>query len=155
MQEEIIKIYTDGACQPSNPGPGGCACIMMYKNHRKEISVGFHESTNARMELMAVIVALEALKKKDIKVQIYADATYVVNSFNKGWVFGWEKERFKGRINSDLWIRLLNAYRQCKEVEFIWVKGHSGILENENCDKLATTAAANPVMPDIGYNKKS
>lgn len=149
--EEVVKIYTDGACRPSNPGPGGCACVMIYKGHRKELSLGFLLSTNSRMELMAAIMALESMKKKDIKVVVNADAKYVVDSVNKGWVFGWEKDEFRGRLNADLWKRFLVAYRTFKEIEFVWVKGHNGDTENEKCDKLANAAAGNPTLKDDGY----
>jgi ribonuclease HI len=154
--EEVVNIYTDGACRPSNPGPGGCACIMLYKEHRKEITMAFKESTNSRMELMAVILALESMKKKNVPIRIHADANYIVNSVKKGWLFNWEKENFYGRLNSDLWKRFLKIYRTfTSTIDFIWVKGHSGVLENENCDKLANKAAtSNSNNIDVGYNKK-
>lgn len=152
--EELIKIYTDGGCRPTNPGPGGCASVMIYKGKTKEISFGFKNSTNARMELMAVIKALESMKRSDIKIELHADSTYIVDSVNKKWVFKWEKENFAGRTNADLWMRFLVIYRSFKDIEFIWVKAHNGHTENERCDKLATHAAKNPTLDDDGYIKK-
>ena len=154
--EELITIYTDGACRPSNPGPGGCACILLYKGNRKELTLSFKETTNSRMELMAVIMALEALKKKDIKIQIHADATYKIKSITKKWVYTWEKEKWRGRLNADLWKRFLAIHRTfTNTVEFIWVKGHTGDVENENCDKLANGAACGSEIIDTGYISKS
>ncbi|HEY6160811.1 MAG TPA: RNase H family protein, partial [Bacteroidia bacterium] len=102
----MIAIYTDGASR-GNPGPGGYGVVMKYGDHRKEISEGFRLTTNNRMELLSVIVALEALKKPGTPVTIYSDSKYVVDSVEKGWVFGWEKKNFAKKMNSDLWQRFL------------------------------------------------
>jgi|ERR1035437_3938589 ribonuclease HI len=152
-----IKIYSDGACS-GNPGSGGCACILLYKEHRKEFAESYVHTTNNRMELRAVILGLSNLKAKDKKVIIYSDSTYVVNSINKGWVFDWEKKKFHNRTNSDLWIEFLKLYREFKEIEMVWVKGHNGDEENENCDVLATSIIKNSSISkkeDVGYVEKS
>ena len=134
---EII-IYTDGAAS-GNPGPGGLGVVLKSGVHRKEISVGFRHTTNNRMELLAVILGLEALKLPDMNVTIYSDSRYVVDAIEKGWVFGWEKKRFKDKKNPDLWKRLLQIYRK-HQVKLIWIKGHANIPENERCDELAVQA---------------
>ena len=134
-----IIIYTDGASR-GNPGPGGYGVVMKYGAHRKEISQGFRKTTNNRMELLAVIVALEALKKDFLDVHIYTDSQYVQRAITEKWVFGWEKKGFKGKKNSDLWRRFLPSYRR-QRVTMHWVKGHDGVPENERCDELATQAA--------------
>jgi ribonuclease HI len=145
-----IVIYTDGAAR-GNPGPGGLGVVMMFGKHRKEISRGFGLTTNNRMELLAVIMGLEALKRTDLKVKIYTDSRYVSDSVNKGWVFGWEAKRFKKKKNVDLWVRFLEVYRK-HAVKFIWVKGHANIPENERCDQLAVEAShAADLEEDSGY----
>ena len=145
-----ISIYTDGAAQ-GNPGKGGYGAILMAGNHKKELSQGFTLTTNNRMELLAVIVALEALKKANSKVTVYSDSKYVVDSIEKGWVFGWEKKAFKGKKNIDLWKRFLIIYQK-HQIKFVWVKGHAGNLYNERCDQLAVKAAASAnLIDDIGY----
>lgn len=141
MDTDII-IYTDGAAS-GNPGPGGCGVVLRAGIHRKELSLGFRRTTNNRMELLAVIMGLEALKTPNLQVTIYSDSRYVVDSVEKGWVFGWEKKGFKDRKNADLWKRFLLVYRKHK-VKFIWIKGHSEIPENERCDELAVQAAKGP-----------
>ena len=146
-----IVIYTDGAAR-GNPGPGGLGVVMLYGKHRKEISVGFELTTNNRMELLGVILGLEALKRKDLKVKIYTDSRYVSDAVNKGWVFSWESKRFKKKKNVDLWIRFLEVYRMCSSVTFIWVKGHANIPENERCDTLAVEASyGKGRLVDSGY----
>jgi len=152
-----IKIYTDGACS-GNPGRGGCACILLYKEHRKQFSESYKHTTNNRMELRAVLMGLVNLKTKDKKVIIYSDSMCVVNSINKRWVFEWEKTAFSGRANSDLWIQFLELYKEFKEIEMVWVKGHNGDEENENCDVLATSVIRNSLVPakeDVGYIEKT
>ncbi len=145
-----ITIYTDGSSM-GNPGPGGYGVVMMAGPHRKELSQGYRLTTNNRMELTAVIAALEALKFPGSQVTIYTDSQYVVNAVEKKWVLGWEKKNFSGKKNADLWQRFLKIYRQ-HDVRFVWVKGHAGNKENERCDRLATTAAqTNSLMEDIGY----
>ncbi len=138
MSNKII-IYTDGAAS-GNPGPGGYGVVLISGNHRKELSQGFRLTTNNRMELLAVIVGLEALKFENSAVTIYTDSKYVAESVEKGWVFSWEKTRFKKKKNPDLWIRFLDVYRKHK-VNFIWIKGHNNNPENEICDQLAVAAS--------------
>ena len=135
----MVTVYTDGSAK-GNPGPGGYGVVMLYKQHRKEVSEGFRLTTNNRMELLAVIVALELLKKEGTQVVVYSDSKYVVDAVEKGWVFGWEKKYFTRKKNVDLWMRFLRAYRKHK-VKFKWVKGHANIPENERCDVLAVQAA--------------
>ncbi|MEN8202505.1 MAG: ribonuclease HI [Bacteroidota bacterium] len=145
-----IVIYTDGSAR-GNPGPGGLGVVMIYGRHRKEISEGYDLTTNNRMELLAVIRGLEALKRDELKVKIYTDSRYVSDAVNKGWVFSWEARRFKKKKNVDLWIRFLEVYRKYS-VSFIWVKGHANIPENERCDRLAVEASyGNELMIDSGY----
>ena len=135
----MIIIYTDGAAK-GNPGPGGYGVVMKYKQHYKELSDGYRLTTNNRMELLAVIIGLEALKKNNQEVTIYSDSKYVVEAVEKGWVWGWQKKGFKGKKNPDLWDRFIPLYKRHK-VKFQWVKGHAGIPENERCDQLAVAAA--------------
>lgn len=133
-----ITIYTDGAAS-GNPGPGGFGVVLMVGPYRKELMGGFRLTTNNRMELLAVIVGLEALKNEGEEVTIYSDSRYVVDAVEKGWVFGWEKKAFNGKKNPDLWKRFLLIYRKHK-VRFVWVKGHADNPENERCDQLAVSA---------------
>jgi ribonuclease HI len=145
-----ITIYTDGSSM-GNPGPGGYGVVLMAGPHRKELSQGYRLTTNNRMELLAVIVGLEALKNPQSVVTIYTDSQYVVNSVEKKWVFGWEKKNFQGKKNADLWQRFLKVYR-CHIVTFRWVRGHAGNRENEHCDRLAVAAAQSPnLLNDFGY----
>jgi ribonuclease HI len=134
-----IIMYTDGAAS-GNPGPGGYGVVLMSGPHRKEISEGFRMTTNNRMELLAVIVGLEALKDPGCEVIIYSDSKYVIDSVEKGWLQNWVKTNFKKKKNSDLWKRFLLIYKKHK-VYFKWVKGHAGIPENERCDFLAVEAS--------------
>jgi len=136
-----VNIYTDGACS-GNPGRGGYGIVMEWvgKPYVKEFAEGFKLTTNNRMELMAVIVALEQLKKKNIAVTVYSDSKYVVDAVRKKWVFGWEKKNFKDKKNVDLWKRFLTIYRQ-HSVDFVWIKGHNNHPQNERCDALAVAAA--------------
>ncbi len=146
----MISIYTDGASR-GNPGPGGYGVVMLYGALRKELSEGFKITTNNRMELMSVIVALEALKKENALVTIYSDSKYVVDSVEKKWIFGWEKKNYKDKKNPDLWMRFLKVYRK-HHVKFIWVKGHASNKENNRCDELAVAAALSVnLKPDYGY----
>lgn len=130
-----ITIFTDGAAS-GNPGPGGLGVVMLAGGYRKELMAGFRLTTNNRMELLAVIVGLEALKQESCFVTIYSDSKYVVDAVEKGWVFGWEKIGYKNKKNPDLWQRFLMVYRK-HHVKFIWIKGHAEIPENERCDQLA------------------
>lgn len=136
----MITIYTDGSSR-GNPGPGGYGVVLISGTHRKELSQGFRLTTNNRMELMSVIVALEALKREGEHVTIYSDSKYVVDAVEKNWVFGWEKKGFTGKKNPDLWIRFLRIYRKHK-VRFKWVKGHADTPENNRCDELAVAASS-------------
>jgi ribonuclease HI len=124
---------------------------MLYGKHRKELSEGYRLTTNNRMELLAVIRGLETLKRDDLKVKIYTDSRYVSDAVNKGWLFSWEAKRFKKKKNADLWKQFLALYRKYS-VEFIWVKGHASIPENERCDQLAVEASHREALPeDSGY----
>lgn len=145
-----ITMYTDGASR-GNPGPGGYGTVLLAGPYRKEMSEGFRKTTNNRMELLAVIKGLEALKKEGSEVLIYSDSKYVVDAVSKGWIWSWIKKGFKGKKNEDLWRRFLESYKKHK-VEFRWVKGHAGNVENERCDQLAVKAAemAN-LAADQGY----
>ena len=150
MSPGDIVIYTDGAAR-GNPGPGGLGVVMLFGKHRKELSEGYSLTTNNRMELLAVIRGLEALKRDDLKVKIYTDSRYVSDAVNKGWLFSWEAKRFKKKKNVDLWQQFLVLYRKFS-VEFIWVKGHASIPENERCDRLAVEASYKEPLPeDSGY----
>lgn len=137
-----IKVYTDGAAK-GNPGPGGFGIVMEAGKHRKEFSDGFRKTTNNRMELLSVIVALEKIKIENAEVEVWSDSKYVVDAVEKGWVFGWEKKEFKKKKNPDLWKRFLNIYRKHR-VKFHWIKGHAGHPQNERCDELAVEASALP-----------
>jgi ribonuclease HI len=134
-----VELYTDGAAR-GNPGPGGYGTILVYGKHEKELSGGFRLTTNNRMELLAVIVGLEALTKPGLDVLVTSDSKYVVESVEQGWVFNWEKKGFKDKKNPDLWRRFLPLYRQ-HNVKFKWIKGHNMHHYNERCDVLATAAA--------------
>lgn len=134
-----VQIYTDGACS-GNPGPGGYGVIMKYKDVVKELSGGAYDTTNNRMEMTAVITALEALKEP-CEVDLYSDSKYIIDAVTKGWAKswkanGWKKADKKPALNSDLWEKLL-ALLDTHNVNFIWVKGHAGHPENERCDQLA------------------
>lgn len=147
-----VTIYTDGAAR-GNPGPGGYGVVLLSGQHRKELSEGFDLTTNNRMELLAVIVALETLKFSNCQVTIYSDSKYVVDAVEKKWLWGWVKKRFKGKKNADLWTRFLRVY-QLHQVRFVWVKGHAEIPENERCDQLAVEASmGRNLKKDEGYLK--
>ena len=146
----MITMYTDGASQ-GNPGPGGYGVVLKYKQHRKELSQGYRLTTNNRMELLAVIVGLEAIKEPGYEVTIYSDSRYVVDAVEKKWLWGWVKKGFAKIKNPDLWQRLLKVYTRHK-VRFVWVKGHAGNPENERCDQLAVQAASGGgLLVDEGY----
>lgn len=147
---DVIHIYTDGAAS-GNPGPGGYGAVMLYKEKRKELSGGFKYTTNNRMELMAVIVALEHLKNEGSHVIIYSDSKYVVDSVEKKWLQGWVKKNFKNVKNVDLWLQFLALYKK-HHVKFKWVKGHADNVENNRCDVMAVEAYKQPnLKPDTGY----
>lgn len=138
----MIKIYTDGAAQ-GNPGPGGYGVVMKAGEHYKELSEGFRLTTNNRMELLAVIKGLEAIKREGIPITVYSDSSYVVNAIEKGWLWGWIKKNFKDKANVDLWQRYIPLHHKLKP-RFVWIKGHAGHVENERCDRLAVAAANGP-----------
>ncbi len=148
-----IDIHTDGACS-GNPGPGGYGVVLAWGSHRKELSGGLAGTTNNRMELLAAIVALEALKEP-CRVTLYSDSSYLVNAVEKGWLerwrgAGWRKADRKPVANVDLWRRLHEA-RAGHRVEFVWVKGHAANVDNNRCDELARAAAARAdLLPDRG-----
>jgi len=147
-----ITIYTDGSAK-GNPGNGGYGAVMMSGKHKKELSEGFRLTTNNRMELLSVIVALEVIKTPGADVQVFSDSKYVVDSVEKGWVFNWEKKGFKGKKNVDLWQRFLKVYPK-HNIKFNWVKGHAGNEYNEICDRLAVNAAdSDNLLIDEGYEK--
>lgn len=145
-----VIIYTDGAAR-GNPGPGGYGIVMMAGKHYKELSQGYKHTTNNRMELLSVIVALETLKFPGTQVTVYSDSKYVVDAVEKKWVFGWEKINFQKKKNPDLWKRFLVIFRK-HQVRFVWVKGHANNPHNERCDQLAVAASLQPNLPDdTGY----
>jgi len=150
-----ITIYSDGASR-GNPGPGGYGVVLLSGTHRKELSAGYKCTTNNRMELLGVIVGLEAIKLIPADITVISDSSYVVNAINKGWVFNWEKKPdFAKKANPDLWKRFLIIYRK-HHITFKWVKGHAGNIYNEVCDKLAVEAALNTpnLLIDEGMPKK-
>jgi ribonuclease HI len=150
----MIRIYTDGAAQ-GNPGPGGYGTILKFKDAVKEMAEGFRLTTNNRMELLAVIKGLEAIKKEGIPVTIYSDSQYVVNSVEKGWIWTWQKKNFKDKANVDLWQRYIPLHNRFKP-KFVWIKGHAGHPENERCDQLAVYAATNgPLLIDQVYEAEN
>ena len=148
----MIVAYTDGSAL-GNPGPGGYGVVLISQKHnlRKEFSKGYKLTTNNRMELLSVIVALEALKQENRQIVIHSDSQYVVNSIEKGWLWQWEKKGFSGKKNVDLWQRFIPLYRK-HSVKMKWVRGHAGVPENERCDVLANQAARTPDLEeDRGY----
>lgn len=150
-----IYLYTDGAAS-GNPGPGGYGVVLVCGNARKELSQGYRMTTNNRMELLAVIKGLEAIKWQNAEVEVYSDSTYVVKAITEGWLEGWILKDWKKVKNPDLWQRFVPLYRAHK-VTFHWLKGHAGHTENERCDTLAVAAYKSDVLiPDEGYqiNKK-
>lgn len=150
----MIEIFTDGAAS-GNPGPGGYGVILRSGPHYKELSGGFRMTTNNRMELLAVIEGLNALKTPGQEVMVVSDSKYVVDAVEKKWVFGWVKTGFKGKKNKDLWMRFLNAYK-LHHVKFTWIKGHNAHPENERCDTLAVAASKNraALAVDIEFERE-
>ena len=152
----MVKIYTDGSAK-GNPGNGGYGIVMSFKGKEKEMAQGFRMTTNNRMELLGVIVALESLTTNKFPVKIYSDSKYVIDSITKKWVFGWEKKNFKGKKNADLWRRYL-AIQGRFSIEFEWVKGHAGHPENERCDALAFNVAddfSNHLIDEVFEKEKA
>ena len=145
-----VLLYTDGAAK-GNPGPGGYGVVLKFGKHRKELNQGFIETTNNRMELLAVIIGLEALTTVDYPINIYSDSKYVVDAINKGWLLSWQKTAFKKKKNVDLWKRFIPLQKKF-DLRFYWVKGHAGHPENERCDELAVEAAeSSNLLVDEGY----
>ena len=159
LKSDEIVIYTDGGSS-GNPGPGGYGIVLIYGDNIKELNGGFRLTTNNRMELMGVIVALKTLKKRDKKITVYTDSSYVVNGITKGWAKTWRKNNWiksdkKPAINSDLWNELLDLIEPLN-INFIWLKGHAGNRYNERCDELAVSAAKGKALPvDKGYECES
>ena len=155
QQRPPIFLYTDGASS-GNPGPGGYGVVLKCAGRELEMSGGFCLTTNNRMELLAVIKGLEAIRWQNAEVRVYSDSSYVVNAINKGWLENWQRKGFAKVKNPDLWIRFSRLYRLHK-VSFHWIKGHAGHPENESCDALAVAAGAGAVAsgvqlpPDPGY----
>ena len=150
----MISIFTDGAAK-GNPGPGGYGVILRFGSKEKELSAGYRLTTNNRMELLAVIVGLEALKTNKYPVTVYSDSKYVVEAVEKGWIWDWEKKDFKKKKNPDLWKRYIALHRKFK-VKFRWIKGHAGHPENERCDQLAVASAEGPnLLIDTSYEAES
>lgn len=139
----IIYLFTDGAAS-GNPGPGGWGAVLKCNGHEKRLSGGFRMTTNNRMELLAVIKGLEAVKWDMAQVHIYSDSAYVVNAINKGWLLNWERKSFDKVKNTDLWKKFLGLYKRHR-LSFIWIKGHDGHPENELCDALAVEARTRPL----------
>lgn len=158
MPLKHVAIYTDGAAS-GNPGLGGYGVILEFQGKRKELSGGYRRTTNNRMELLAAVVGLEALKER-CEVTLYTDSAYLVNALNEGWAqrwraHGWMRNKNEPALNLDLWERLLRLCEQ-HEVHFVWVKGHAGHPENERCDQLAQEAARGINLPvDTAYEHRS
>ena len=141
----MLKIWTDGSCL-GNPGPGGWAAILEFGPHRKELSGYMAGTTNNRMELLAVIKGLEAIKWENAEVHVWSDSSYVVKAVNEGWLETWKRAGFAKKKNVDLWLRFDTVYRRHR-VSFNWLKGHAGHPENERCDRLAVAAYSLPGLP--------
>lgn len=153
MDKPVIEIFTDGAAR-GNPGPGGLGVVMKFGPHRKEYAEGYRMTTNNRMELLAVIRALEMLKTNEFPVIVYSDSKYVVDAINLKWVFGWKMKGFKDKKNPDLWTRFLELYPRFK-LKFQWVKGHANNQENNRCDELAVQASHQPKLKTDVYFEKN
>jgi ribonuclease HI len=134
-----VTVYTDGSAR-GNPGRGGYGAVLVSGQHRKELSAGYRLTTNNRMELLAVIVAIESMKLENLDITVYTDSKYVCEAVEKKWVFGWAQKGFKDKKNPDLWRRFLTLFPK-HNISFKWIKGHAGHPMNERCDVLATTAA--------------
>lgn len=149
----IISIYTDGASR-GNPGPGGFGVVLLSGNFRKEVSEGYRKTTNNRMELLAVIVALEMLKFEGSNVTVYTDSKYVSDAINQKWIETWKKNNFNKVKNPDLWKRFLLVYPK-HNVKFVWVKGHANNVENNRCDILAVEASKQINLKIDDYYEKN
>ncbi|CAN5520183.1 ribonuclease HI [soil metagenome] len=148
-----IQLYTDGASR-GNPGRGGYGAVLLFGHHRKELSQGYRLTTNNRMELLAVIAGLEAIKKNELPITVFSDSQYVVNAVEKGWLKNWIKTDFKGgKKNKDLWKHYHELARKFT-IRFVWVKGHADNPLNNRCDELATAAAdGKNLLVDAGYEE--
>lgn len=157
LEKKKIDIYTDGSCL-KNPGKGGYGIVMQYGEHTKELSQGYTLTTNNRMELLGVIIALNSLKESCL-VDIYTDSQYVAKAIKEGWLYNWQKNGWKTANkkdvkNKDLWIELHKALLK-HSVSFNWLKGHAGHIQNERCDELARSAAQGTgLLEDVGYTKE-
>ena len=150
MDRPVIYLFTDGAAS-GNPGPGGFGVVLRCGSYEKELSGGFALTTNNRMELLAVIVGLEAVKWENAEVQVWSDSSYVVKALNEGWLEKWKRSGFKGKKNVDLWLRF-DAVSSRHRVAFHWLKGHAGHPQNERCDRMAVEAYHQENLPeDQGY----
>ncbi|WP_179414685.1 ribonuclease HI [Mucilaginibacter sp. E4BP6] len=150
----MIEIFTDGASS-GNPGPGGYGVILRSGQHYKELSEGFRKTTNNRMELLAVIKGLEAIKTPKQDVMIFSDSKYVIDSIEKRWVYGWVQKGFKDKKNKDLWLRYLEVSK-LHNIKFTWVRGHNGHPENERCDELAVAAGKQkPLLIDSVFEMEN
>ena len=150
----MIEIFTDGASS-GNPGPGGYGVILRSGKHYKEIAEGFRKTTNNRMELLAVIKGLEAIKAPGQQVTIYSDSKYVIDAIEKRWLNGWLQKGFAGKKNKDLWLRYLEISK-LHNVKFVWVRGHNGHPENERCDELAVAAGkVKPLLIDTVFEAEA
>jgi ribonuclease HI len=149
--KDSIQLYTDGASR-GNPGRGGYGAVLLFGHHRKELSQGYRLTTNNRMELLAVIAGLEAIKKNELPVTVFSDSQYVVNAVEKGWLKNWIKTDFKGgKKNKDLWEHYYELAKKFT-IRFVWVRGHADNPLNNRCDELATAAAdGGNLLPDAGY----
>lgn len=158
IEQNKIVIFTDGGAS-GNPGPGGWGAILLYKDNQKELGGGYAHTTNNRMELLAVIEALKALKNKNLQIELFSDSKYVVDGYTKGWAKnwrknGWKKADKKRAENVDLWQDLLDICESL-EINFNWVKGHSNIAQNERCDEIAKEWMNKQNLPkDEGYEKR-
>jgi ribonuclease HI len=156
-QLKHVTIYTDGACL-GNPGPGGYGIVLLYQGRRRELSGGYRETTNNRMEIMAALTGLKALKER-CRVTLYSDSEYLVKTMAKGWAKRWRQSNWRRNkrqiaLNPDLWEELLKL-NEYHEIEFKWVKGHAKSKENNRCDELALQAAQQSNLPiDEGYSQK-
>ncbi len=149
----VIYLFTDGAAS-GNPGPGGWGAVLRCAGIEKELSGGYALTTNNRMELLAVIEGLEAIRWVNAQVEVWSDSTYVVKAVNEGWLQEWERKGFRKVKNPDLWERFLSVYRRHR-ITFHWIKGHAGHPENERCDALAVEARSKESLPqDEGYVKQ-
>ena len=146
-----IYLFTDGAAS-GNPGPGGYGVVLRCGSYEKELSGGYSLTTNNRMELLAVIIGLEAIKWENAEVEVWSDSSYVVKAINEGWLANWQRNGFKKKKNVDLWTRFIPLYNSHR-ITFHWLKGHAGHPDNERCDRLAVAAYNQPNLPpDEGYN---